>query len=594
VDFALTPYGDEYGLDGTSPDESNGCRLGIDLYFDSDVEVYSPFDGRVVSIAEGADGYTVLMERRTECGHGYVLYRNLSESSLKQDQSLDKGDLVGRALCSDDGVSQLTIQLLSILVTDLGQVPTRCSKRDWHFWSQICMDPNRLLNLPQETFVIDHKTPEVLMEERGRLLGPSLSLSYQKKLKIVRGNGAYLIDHTGRAFLDGVNNITHVGHCHPHVVAALSQQAAILNTNTRYLSEQINTLAERILKSMPDPLSVMFFVNSGSEANELAMRLVQTATGRRNMVVLDWAYHGNTGGLIEISPYKFNRRGGKGKPDHVNIAEIPDPYRGRIKGNSNDVGKRYAESVKEAIDDLIERTGEGPAAFIAESIAGVGGQVVYPSGYLKHAYRHARAADALCIADEVQTGFGRVGTHRWAFEQQGVVPDIVTIGKPMGNGHPIAAVVTRREIADAFANGMEYFNSFGGNPVSCAVGNAVLDVIEEQDLQAQALQTGDYLLRELNEMARRYELIGDVRGSGLFIGVELVEDHDTLSPATEQAAAIVQLLRDDAVLLSTDGPWENVLKLKPPMVFGREEANFFLEKLDAAFRAIGSSARLTR
>ncbi len=425
-----------------------------------------------------------------------------------------------------------------------------------------------------------------MIEHRKTVLGPSLSLAYKKHLKMVRGEGAYLFDHTGRAYLDCVNNISHAGHCHPHVVEALSKQAATLNTNTRYLHDTIQQYAERLLATLPDPLSVVYFVCSGSEANELALRLARTKTGRKGTVVLDWAYHGNTSTLVEISPYKFNRKGGVGKPDHVRIAEIPDPFRGRYKGNSPETSIAYARDVEACVADFMKETGEPPAAFIAESIAGVGGQILYPDGYLQHAYAAVRKAGALCIADEVQVGFGRVGTHMWAFEQQGVVPDIVTLGKPIGSGHPMAAVVTTREIADAFANGMEYFNSFGGNPVSCAVGMAVLDVIENEGLQQKALETGAYLLEGMRRLQDTYTIIGDVRGTGLFLGMELIKDIETLEPATDAADWIVQFCRDEGVLLSTDGPFENVIKMKPPMVFGQKEADLLLETLERAFEKL--------
>lgn len=422
-----------------------------------------------------------------------------------------------------------------------------------------------------------------MIAHRQKVLGPSLSLAYKNHLKIVRGNGAYLYDHTRRAYLDCVNNISHVGHCHPHVVQALSHQAGVLNTNTRYLHDTIQLYAERLTETMPDPLSVVFFVCSGSEANELALRMAKTKTEREGVIVLDWAYHGNTSGLVDISPYKFNRKGGKGRPDHVRIAEIPDPYRGSYKGYGAEAGRSYAKNISACVEDMNDTLGEGPAAFIAESIAGVGGQILYPDGYLDHAYEIVRAAGGLCIADEVQVGFGRVGSHMWAFEQQGVVPDIVTLGKPIGNGHPMAAVVTTPEVADAFANGMEYFNSFGGNPVSCAVGMAVLDVIEAEGLQNKAHETGAYLLDGLRALKDKYALIGDVRGTGLFLGIELVQDRETLEPAPVEAYQVVQYCREEAVLMSTDGPFENVIKIKPPMVFGIKEADLLLSTLSRAF-----------
>ncbi|MGC1427067.1 MAG: aminotransferase class III-fold pyridoxal phosphate-dependent enzyme, partial [Albidovulum sp.] len=336
----------------------------------------------------------------------------------------------------------------------------------------------------------------------------------------------------------------------------------------------------------PGGLKVAYFVNSGTEANELALRIARTAIGRKNTVVLDWAYHGNSGGMVDVSPYKFKRKGGYPQPDFVEIAAFPDPYRGPHKGLSAASGKAYAEDVARKIETIKAKTGSGAAAFIAESISGVGGQVIYPDGYLKAAYAHIRAEGGVCIADEVQCGFGRVGSAFWGFELQGVTPDIVVMGKPIGNGHPLGCVVTTPELAARFANGMEYFNSFGGNPVSMAVGMAVLDVIENEDLQAKAKVTGDYLLEKFRDMARHHPLIGDVRGAGLFLGIELVRDHVTLESAKHEAALIVNHLRQQGVLASTDGPLDNVLKFKPPMVFGRAEADLLLEAVEAALAAI--------
>jgi 4-aminobutyrate aminotransferase-like enzyme len=438
-------------------------------------------------------------------------------------------------------------------------------------WRSIAPDANLLLRLAPETFD-DHTatTPAALAPRRSADLGPSLSISYRRPLSIVRGDGAWLIDHTGRAYLDAVNNVAHVGHAHPHVVEAIARQAAVLNTNTRYLHRTILDYAERLAGLFPDPLSVVYLVNSGSEANELALRIARTATGRRDVIAVDWGYHGNTQGCVDISAYKFNRKGGGGTPPHTHLAELPDPYRGRFGSD----GAAYAAGIAALPPS---------AAFIAESISGCGGQVVFPSGYLAEAHRLARAQGALCIADEVQVGFGRVGTHLWAFEQQGVVPDIVTLGKPIGNGHPLGAVVTTPALAAAFANGMEWFNTFGGNPVSCAAGMAVLDVIEAESLQANALRTGDHLLARFRSLAEVFESVGDVRGHGLYLGIDLVLDRATKEPATALASDVANAMRDVGVLVSTDGPADNVLKIKPPMVFGIDEANLLV---DALFRAL--------
>ncbi len=394
---------------------------------------------------------------------------------------------------------------------------------------------------------------------RARVLGPSLSLAYREPLKLVRGSGQYLFDVEGRAFLDCVNNVCHVGHCHPRVVRAGAQQMALLNTNTRYLHDTIVDYAERLAASFPDPLGVVFFVNSGSEANELALRMARAATGRRDVVVVDGAYHGNTSSLVDLSPYKHDGPGGEGAAPWVRTVSMPDAYRGAHR----DAGP-YA--------DEVARAASGAAAFLCESILSCGGQIVLPAGYLEAAYAHVRAAGGVCIADEVQVGFGRVGTHMWAFETQGVVPDIVTLGKPMGNGHPLAAVVTTAEIAAAFDNGMEYFNTFGGNPVSCAIGSAVLDVIEDEGLRAHALEVGGFLLEGLRDLATRHASIGDVRGLGLFLGVQFVADRSTKAPDAALLARLVEFARGEGILFSSDGPQHDVLKLKPPLCFTREDA----------------------
>ncbi|MGB5069104.1 MAG: aminotransferase class III-fold pyridoxal phosphate-dependent enzyme, partial [Albidovulum sp.] len=315
----------------------------------------------------------------------------------------------------------------------------------------------------------------------------------------------------------------------------------------------------------------------------LALRIARTAIGKKSTVVLDWAYHGNSGGMVDVSPYKFKRRGGFAQPDFVEIADFPDPYRGTHKGMSTAVGAAYADDVRRQIETIIAKTGNGRAAFIAESISGVGGQVIYPDGYLQAAYAHIRAAGGVCIADEVQCGFGRVGSAFWGFELQGVIPDIVVMGKPIGNGHPLAAVVTTPELAARFANGMEYFNSYGGNPVSMAIGKAVLDVIESEGLQQSALDTGNYLLTRFRDMQTHHDIIGNVRGAGLFLGLELVTDRTALAPATAEASQIVNHIRQQGVLASTDGPLDNVLKFKPPMLFGRVEADILCDALERAF-----------
>ena len=302
-------------------------------------------------------------------------------------------------------------------------------------------------------------------------------------------------------------------------------------------------------------------------------------TKQKDMIVLEAAYHGNTTSLIDISPYKHDGPGGLGAPDWVHTVPIPDVFRGEYKADDPQAGAKYAAYVKHTIESL-HANGRGVCAYIAESLPSVAGQILFPDGYISDVYRHVRDAGGVCIADEVQTGFGRVGSHLWGFEMQNAVPDIVVLGKPIGNGHPLAAVVTRREIADAFDNGMEYFATFGGNPVSCAVGLAVLDVLQEDDLQANALQVGNKLLSGLKSFVRKYNMVADARGAGLFLGVELVRDSSTLEPAPTEAAFIANRMREHGILLGTDGPFHNVVKIRPPMPFNKENADYLLETFE--------------
>ena len=425
----------------------------------------------------------------------------------------------------------------------------------------------------------------VTLAERQRRIGPSVSIGYRDPVKVVRGWMQYLVDESGRRFLDAYNNVPHVGHAHPRITNAAVEQMRAVSTNTRYLHDRLWQFAERLTATLPARLSVCYFVNSGSEANELALRLARAHTGADDVIVLDAAYHGNTNTLIDISPYKFNGPGGRGAPQWVHVAPIPDDYRGVYKRDDPDAGRKYADTVGHILDRLLEQDRRA-AAFMCETCPCVGGQIIPPAGYLEGVYRHARAAGAVCIADEVQTGFGRMGAHFYAFESQNVVPDIVVLGKPIGNGYPLGAVVTTRDIADSFANGMEFFSTFGGSTVSCAIGLAVLDVIHDEALQAHAQRTGERLLAGLQALPGRHALVGDVRGSGLFIGVELVRDRETLEPAAREAGAVVEALRERGILIGTDGPWHNVLKIRPPMPFNTDDADRLVDALDVALSRV--------
>ena len=411
------------------------------------------------------------------------------------------------------------------------------------------------------------------------MLGGNLSISYRRPLKIVRGWKQYLYDDTGRAYLDVYNNVPLVGHSHPRVAQAVAEQVGLLNTNTRYLHDNVVRYAERLIELMPASLRVCYFVNSGSEANELALRLARAHTKREDVIVLEHAYHGHTSSLIDLSPYKFNGPGGGGRKPWVHVAPIADDYRGPYKRGEAGIGAKYAERVGDVLANT-QSDGREIAAFLAETLPSVAGQIVFPAGYLDGAYQRVRAAGGVCIADEVQVGFGRLGTHFWGFETQSVVPDIVVLGKPIGNAFPLAAVVTTQEIAASFANGMEFFSTFGGNPVSCAAGIAVLDVLREEKLPENALKVGEHLVKRLRGLQENHAVVGDVRGSGLFLGVDLVRDRDTRVPATAQADYVVNRLRERGVLAGTDGPGHNVIKLRPPLIFSKADADLFVDTLD--------------
>ena len=572
-------------------DERRTIHLGLDLFVKPGTPVHSPLDGSVHLVANNAApldyGSLVILCHQTENHEEFfTIYGHLDKKSishLKTGQNISRGEcfaLVGEASENGGWPPHLHFQVILDLL-DLGKdFPGVALSSKRAIWTSISPDPNLLLQIPEKYFPPPSPDARETYSKRSKFLGSNLRVSYQKPLKIVRGWMQYLYDDTGRAFLDVYNNVPLVGHSHPRVVLAAQQQLALLNTNTRYLHDNINRYAERLSALLPAPLSVCYFVNSGTEANELALRLARAHTSRDDVIVLEHAYHGNTTTLIDISPYKFNGPGGSGRKPWVHVAKLPDDYRGEHRRGERGIAAKYAQDVA----NIIERAhsnGRHLAAYIAETMPSVGGQIIFPYGYLAETYKYVRAAGAVCIADEVQVGFGRLGTHFWGFETQGVIPDIVVLGKPMGNGFPLGAVITTQEIAASFANGMEFFSTFGGNPVAAAAGMAVLDVLEEEKLQQNSLQVGEFLIAGLQELQKKYILIGDVRGSGLFLGIDLVRDRETRSPASDEADYVVNRLRDCGILAGTDGPHHNVIKLRPPLVFSESDAELFLRTLES-------------
>lgn len=584
---------DAYLVKGNSGPKWRTVHLGIDIWAVAGTPVYAPLDGVVHSFQNNAQerdyGPTIILKHQVNDQLSfYTLYGHLSLFSLeglKKGMRIKKGQSIasiGPAPENGNWPPHLHFQVMLDMLEKEGDFPGVGFPEEKNVWLSIC--PNGASFFDTEIDFRPDAAPQMdqILATRKQKLGKSLSISYQRPLHILRGYKQYLYDHSGRRYLDTVNNVAHVGHEHPRVVRAAQRQLAVLNTNTRYLHANIIQFAEELLATLPPQLNVVHFVNSGSEANELALRMARTCTGQKEMIAVEVGYHGNTTGCVDISSYKFDGKGGKGAPSYTHIVPIPDTYRG-IYRDEEKAGIQYAFHIQEVIKDLQDQ-GRNVGGFFCESILSCGGQIVLPKGYLKNAFRYVRQAGGLCIMDEVQVGFGRVGEHFWGFELQGVVPDIVTMGKPIGNGHPLGAVVTTEEIARKFANGMEYFSTFGGNPVSCAIGSAVLKVIKEEGLQQHALEVGQHLRKGLKELQAQHPIIGDVRGPGLFQGFELVKDTDKLTPAAEEASYLANRMREHGILMSTDGPFYNVLKIKPPMCFDGKNVDFLIETLDKVFK----------
>jgi 4-aminobutyrate aminotransferase-like enzyme len=422
----------------------------------------------------------------------------------------------------------------------------------------------------------------LLIDRRKRALSPSYRHFYENPLYLTRGEGVWVFDNEGRKYLDCYNNVPSVGHCHPHVLAALTRQASLLNTHTRYLHHGIVEYAEMLADTLPGNLSACSFVCTGTEANDLAYRIARAVTGNDGAIVTCEAYHGNSTLVSELTSNPVSTHQ---TPDFIVDVEPPYMYRGPFGANHPDVAAAYAGLVDDAIDTLAEH-GRAPAMMIIDSIYDARAILTPPAAYLQAVYPKVRAAGGLIVADEVQAGLTRLGDHYWGFEDSGVIPDIVTMGKPMGDGHPLAVVVTTPEIAATWAEKSGYFNTFGGNPVSAAVGKAVLEVVERENVLAGVKAAGDRLLSGLRAMSDRYGIIGEVRGKGLFVGVELVRDRVSKEAATSECALIVEKMRESGVLISQNGPLDNILKFRPPLVFQPGHADIVIDRLSEALEAV--------
>jgi len=576
----------DYDKKGNHGNESRTIHLGIDYWLPKHTPVHALFDGEVViAVNDAGDkeyGGLVVLKHVTSNFEFYSLYGHLTVASATKHKVgviIKKGGqiaVLGNYPENGNWAPHLHFELILSLMDYKIDFPGVAYHKQINVWKSLCPDPNLLFkskNLHQEEPISN----EQLKQFRAEHLGKSLSLQYKTPIKMVRGAGQYLMDQFGRKYLDTVNNVAHVGHEHYQVIKAGQKQMSLLNTNTRYLHENINALAKALLETLPPELSVIHFVNSGSEANELALRMAKTYTGEQDFIASEVGYHGNTNMCVDVSSYKFDGKGGKGAPEHTHIFPLPDAFRGTYKGN--DSGEKYAKEVEKLIDN-IHKKGRGVAGLILEPIISCGGQIELPNGFLKQAYKLVRNAGGICISDEVQTGCGRMGKTFWGFQLHDVVPDIVTIGKPLGNGHPVAAVACTPEIAEKFANGMEYFNTFGGNPVSCAIALEVLRTVKREKLQENALDVGEFLKSELKQLSKEFPIIGDVRGQGLFLGIEFVDAK--MNPLADQTDYLINRMKDHGILMSSDGPDHNVLKIKPPIVFTKENAKeliFYLRKI---------------
>ena len=580
-----------FGAAGHATADRRTVHLGIDVFCASETPVQAPLAGRVHAVASldrPLDyGPVVMLRHDLPDGESFfTLYGHLDpEPALRwrTGDVVDAGTVIGRVGAPPGNGGWPPHLHLQLILDDLGQgaeFPGVCDPRETDVYAELCPNPAVLLGRSDGDLLDARRSADALLKRRRERIGPSLSLSYRRPMHVVRGFGPYLYDEHARAHLDFYNNVAHVGHSHPHVVGAVQRQIGLLNTNTRYLHDAICDYAERLTDRFPDPLSVCYFVNSASEANELALRLARVVTGRKDVIVAADAYHGHTSALIDMSPYKYNGPGGEGPADWVHDVPVADDYRGAFRRDDPMAGAHYAQSVADrlaALDDT-----HACAAFFAETMPSVGGQLIPPPGYLRGVYDAVRAHGGLCIADEVQTGFGRLGEAFWGFQTQNVVPDIVVLGKPIANGFPMGAVITTQAIAEAFDNGMEFFATFGGNPVACVAASAMLDVLDHEQLPARAQRLGTALMDGLRDIATRCPLIGDVRGMGFFLGVELVLSRDSLEPAAAATADLVERLRAARLLAGSDGPLHNVLKLRPTLATTDDDVAFALDTLERA------------
>ncbi|WP_298863929.1 aminotransferase class III-fold pyridoxal phosphate-dependent enzyme [uncultured Sulfitobacter sp.] len=563
-------------------------HLAVDVFTKAGTPMFAPLRGEVF-VAEYRAGHldyggVIILRHETPQGDPfYTLYGHLDPEFLDRltvGQVIEKGQQFcrfGDPSMNGGWAPHVHFQLALTTEGIEADWPGVGDPDEMYLWRAVCPNPAALLNLADEKVCYVPTKKSDIKEHRHKHFGGNLSLTYADPLMLVRGWKHHLFDEWGRPYLDAYNNVPHVGHAHPRIQAVAADQLKRVNSNTRYLHPAQKAFADKILSKLPDHLQVCYFVNSGSEANELALRLARAHTGAKGMVTPDHGYHGNTTGAVDISAYKFNKPNGVGQSDWVELVEIPDDYRGSFRRDDPGRARKFADLVDPAIA-LLQTKGRGVAGFIAETFPSVGGQIIPPKGYLAAVYEKIRAAGGICIADEVQTGLGRLGDYYFGFEHQEVLPDIVVMGKPIGNGHPMGVLVTTRAIADSFDNGIEFFSTFGGSSLSCRIGHEVLQIIDDEGLQENARVVGGTLMAGLKVLEAKYACVGDVRGMGLFLGVELI--HPNGSEATDICTYVKNRMRDHRILTGSEGPKDNILKIRPPLTIDAQDAEMIITTLD--------------
>ncbi|MDA7965509.1 aminotransferase class III-fold pyridoxal phosphate-dependent enzyme [Ruegeria sp.] len=570
-------------------------HLAVDVFAPAGSVLHAPLSGRV-EVVENRDahldyGGVVILHHETPEGDAfYTLYGHLDPEvcdRLKPGDPVAQGAAFARlGDANQNGGWAPHVHFQLALTTDgMGaDWPGVADPDELGLWNALCPNPAALLNLPDDKVLYRPTDKQAVLQGRRDHFGGNLSLTYDDPVMLVRGWKHHLFDEWGRPYLDAYNNVPHVGHAHPRIQAVAADQLKRMNSNTRYLHPAQTTFADKVLSKLPDHFEVCFFVNSGTEANELALRLARAHTGAKGIVTPDHGYHGNTNAAVAISAYKFNKPGGVGQADWVELVEVADDYRGSYRRDDAERATKFANFVDPAIAALRDK-GQGVAGFIAETFPSVGGQIIPPKGYLPAVYEKIRAAGGVCIADEVQTGLGRLGEYYFGFEHQGALPDIVVMGKPIGNGHPLGVLATTRAIADSFNNGIEFFSTFGGSTLSCRIGKEVLDIVDDEGLQDNARVMGDRLMEGLRQIETDFPCVGDVRGMGLFLGVELINPDG--SESTEICAYVKNRMRDHRILIGSEGPRDNILKIRPPLTIEAEDVDMILWALRNVLAEMG-------